>query len=38
MDFKIKLYKNNFGIIGKLNLSKAETFGGVGIFAGFGKD
>jgi hypothetical protein len=36
-DLKVKLYKNYLGLLGKVVLSTGESFGGVGIFAGYGK-
>ena len=37
-DLKVKLYKNYFGLLGKVVLSTGESFGGIGIFAGYGKE
>ena len=38
LDVKIKLYKNYIGLIGKLALSTAESYGGIGLFIGYGKE
>mgnify|MGYP000935036386 CR=1 FL=1 len=37
-DFKIKLFKNVFGLFVKANYSGAESFGGLGAFFGYGND
>lgn len=38
LDFKIKLYGNYFGFLGKVVISSGESFGGLGIFVGYGKE
>ncbi|MBN1632563.1 MAG: hypothetical protein JW917_00180 [Ignavibacteria bacterium] len=38
LDLKVKLYGNYFGLLGKIVLSSGESFGGLGIFAGYGKE
>lgn len=37
MDFKLKI-NNNVGFLGKVAISAGETFGGLGIFIGYGKE
>ena len=38
LEFKVKLYGNYFGLLGKIVISSGESFGGIGIFAGYGKE